>query len=49
MKFYYEMWIIGVKKPRIEPFCLYVEGSMFGDSDILIDNGREGRDSTAIA
>lgn len=49
VKFYYEMYLIGQKKSRLEPFCLYVDGSMFGDQDILIDNGRDGRDSTSIA
>jgi len=49
VKFYFEMWLVGVRKSRLEPFCLYVEGSMFGDQDILIDNGRDGRDSTSVA
>jgi hypothetical protein len=43
------MYLIGSDQPRLEPFCLYVEGSMFGDQDILLDNGRDGRDSTSIA
>mmetsp|Transcript_3992 Transcript_3992/g.6008 ORF Transcript_3992/g.6008 Transcript_3992/m.6008 type:complete len:84 (+) Transcript_3992:2790-3041(+) len=33
----------------MEPFALYVEGSYFGDQDILMNNGRNGRDSTAVA
>ena len=40
---------MGATHPVLEPFSLYVEGSLFGDQDILIDNGRNGRDSTAIA
>lgn len=48
VKFYFDLYIVGEKKPRLEPFCLFVDGSMFGDQDILIDNGRDGRDSTAI-
>jgi hypothetical protein len=40
---------MGASNPVLEPFSLYVEGSLFGDQDILIDNGRNGRDSTAIA
>lgn len=43
------MYLIGALQPRLEPFCLYVEGSMFGDQDILLDNGRDGRDSTSVA
>jgi len=31
------------------PFILYVEGSCFGDSDVLLNHGKDGRDSTAIA
>ena len=28
---------------------LHVEGSYFGDNDVLLNGGRDGRDSTAIA
>lgn len=31
------------------PFNLYVEGSYFGDSDVLINQGKDGRDGTAQA
>jgi CRP-like cAMP-binding protein len=31
------------------PFNLYVEGSYFGDSDVLVNAGRDGRDGTAVA
>ena len=48
VKFYFDLYIKNRVKPRLEPFCLFVEGSMFGDQDILIDNGRDGRDSTSI-
>lgn len=33
----------------MRPFNLHVEGNYFGDNDVLINNGDEGRDSTAIA
>lgn len=49
VKFYFDLYLKGMNNPRLEPFCLFVEGSMFGDHDILIDNGIDGRDSTAIA
>jgi len=32
-----------------EPINLHVEGSYFGDNDVLVNGGRDGRDSTAIA
>ena len=32
-----------------EPINLHVEGSYFGDNDVLLNQGRDGRDSTAIA
>jgi CRP-like cAMP-binding protein len=35
--------------PVLVPFNLYIEGSYFGDSDILVDNQKNIRDSTAIA
>lgn len=31
------------------PFNLYVEGSYFGDSDIIATGVKDGRDGTAIA
>ena len=31
------------------PFNLYVEGSYFGDSDIIVSGHKDGRDGTAIA
>jgi CRP-like cAMP-binding protein len=31
------------------PFILYVEGSCFGDSDVILNFGKDGRDATAIA
>jgi hypothetical protein len=30
------------------PFNMYVEGSYFGDSDVLADTNNEGRDGTAL-
>jgi len=32
-----------------DPINLHVEGSYFGDNDVLLNGGRDGRDSTAIA
>ena len=49
IKFYNNLYLKGHSRPKLEPFSLYVEGSYFGDQDILINNGRDGRDSTAIA
>ena len=31
------------------PFNMYVEGSYFGDSDVLAGDGKASRDGTAIA
>lgn len=35
-------------EPQYAPFNMYVEGSYFGDSDVLGDHENEGRDGTAI-
>jgi hypothetical protein len=34
--------------PYLIPFNMYVEGSYFGDSDVLADTSNEGRDGTAL-
>ena len=34
--------------PYLIPFNMYVEGSYFGDSDVLADKTNDGRDGTAI-
>lgn len=34
--------------PYLIPFNMYVEGSYFGDSDVLADTTNEGRDGTAL-
>ena len=34
--------------PHYIPFNMYVEGSYFGDSDVLADKNNEGRDGTAL-
>lgn len=36
------------KAPYYIPFNMYVEGSCFGESDVLADPKNEGRDGTAI-
>ena len=36
-------------EPKFEPHALYVEGSYFGDHDVLVDGQLDGRDSTAVA
>ncbi len=38
-----------VPLPQYEAINLHVQGSYFGDNDVLINNGRNGRDTTAIA
>lgn len=35
--------------PNNVPINLHVEGSYFGDNDVLLNQGRDGRDSSAIA
>lgn len=37
-----------VDMPFNTPFNMYVEGSYFGDSDVLGDLENEGRDGTAL-
>lgn len=37
-----------VDVPFNTPFNMYVEGSYFGDSDVLGDHENEGRDGTAL-
>lgn len=61
VKFYYkrpepttkqmELKAKGKIKSKVEltPINLQVEGSYFGDNDVLLNEGRDGRDSTAIA
>lgn len=59
VKFYYEIQFTkedrekaaaeGKVLPIEEAINRHVEGSYFGDHDVLINQGRDGRDSTAIA
>ena len=37
----------GEAEPLMIPFNKYIEGSYFGDSDVLADDDNEGRDGTA--
>ena len=39
----------GFGEPNNVPFNLYVEGSYFGDCDVLVNEGSDGRDGTAEA
>jgi CRP-like cAMP-binding protein len=48
VKLYYDL-NEGIGEPNNVPFNLYVEGSYFGDADILVNEGRDGRDGTAEA
>ena len=48
VKIYYDL-NEGFGDPDNHPFNLYVEGSYFGDSDILTNDGKDGRDGTAKA
>ena len=48
VKIYYDV-SEGFGDPNLHPFNLYVEGSYFGDSDILVNEGKDGRDGTAMA
>lgn len=36
-------------KPDMIPINMHVQGSYFGDNDVLINKGKSGRDSTALA
>lgn len=38
-----------VQLPEPVPINLHVEGNYFGDNDVLVNQGKDGRDSTAIA
>ena len=38
-----------ISQSKPDPINLHVEGSYFGDNDVLLAGGRVGRDSTAIA
>lgn len=61
VKFYYErpepttklmeLKAKGKNKSKVEltPINMHVEGTYFGDNDVLLNQGRDGRDSTAIA
>ena len=50
VKFFYNTNFQDVRaKPNNVPINLHVEGSYFGDNDVLINQGRDGRDSSAIA
>ena len=48
VKFYVKLNIEG-QKPKNVPIHKYVAGSYFGDSDVLLNQGRDGRESTARA
>ena len=50
VKFYVDLNqdVLG-KEPANVPIHLHVEGSYFGDSDVLINRGKDGRESTAVA
>lgn len=48
VKLMYDLTDGEIPKPYNIPFNMYVEGSYFGDSDVLADNEREGRDGTAL-
>ena len=37
-----------IDQPYHIPFNMYVEGSYFGDSDVLADKTNDGRDGTAL-
>jgi CRP-like cAMP-binding protein len=50
VKFYYNTNFKQIEaQPNLVPINLHVEGSYFGDNDVLINSGRDGRDSSAIA
>jgi len=38
----------GEAEPYMIPFNMYVEGSYFGDNDVLKDVKKKGRDGTAL-
>jgi CRP-like cAMP-binding protein len=47
-----ETRLLRLKNVYIDPpiaFNTHVEGSYFGDNDVMLDGGRGGRDSTSIA
>ena len=50
VKLLYDLTEGEIPKPYNIPFNMYVEGSYFGDSDVLVDKDREitGRDGTAL-
>ena len=48
VKLVYDLTEGEVDKPYHIPFNMYVEGSYFGDSDVLADKTNDGRDGTAI-
>jgi len=50
VKFYFNL-THGQKDTKAKniPINLHVEGSYFGDSDVLLNKGRDGRNCTAIA
>ena len=50
VKFFYNVNFKDVHAlPNNVPINLHVEGSYFGDNDVLLNQGRDGRDSSAIA
>lgn len=48
VKLMYDILEGKIEQPFNVPFNMYVEGSYFGDSDVLGDLENEGRDGTAL-
>lgn len=48
VKLMYDLTEGETDKPYLIPFNMYLEGSYFGDSDVLADKNNEGRDGTAL-
>ena len=48
VKLMYDLLEGETPEPYHIPFNMYVEGSYFGDSDVLADKFNEGRDGTAL-
>jgi hypothetical protein len=48
IKLMYDLTEGEIDQPYHIPFNMYVEGSYFGDSDVLADKTNDGRDGTAL-